>query len=347
MRRSLTPVLILGVGLLGAFVMCERSISEQPATDRPDSARARIAAPDQLVAFLAFTPDGTRLVSVDDLTGAITVRDAKTGQAVHRFDDFKPHNFVWIRTALAPDGETFAVALSRDGIHIGHLETGELTLRVPAPARDTHYTAIAFTPDGRGLVTAEYHGVIRVHESVTGRELRSWSVPGARPFHLALTPDGRTVVVGDHLGRIWCWELETGRNLGTVVGQETVITSLAIAPDGRTLATAAEYNRGGQVRVWDLASLAPGTVLLDQPRLGFGSGLTYSPDGRTLAVSHGYREIALWDTTTGRLLHLLKGHKYNVRALAFSPDGRTLASGGDGDAIILWNVRPAADDRAE
>lgn len=62
--------------------------------------------------------------------------------------------------------------------------------------------------------------------------------------------------------------------------------------------------------------------------------ISFSPDGRTLAIARGASEISqrfgrieLWDTETGQLRHVIKGFDGPVRSVSFSPDGQTLVSG--------------------
>src|SRR5947207_2929656 len=56
-------------------------------------------------------------------------------------------------------------------------------------------------------------------------------------------------------------------------------------------------------------------------------GISFSPDGRTLAIARGasepvqrYGRIELWDTETGKLRHLFKGFDGPVRFISFSPE---------------------------
>jgi WD40 repeat protein len=62
--------------------------------------------------------------------------------------------------------------------------------------------------------------------------------------------------------------------------------------------------------------------------------ISFSPDGRTLAIARGADEpsqrfgrIELWDTETGTLRHVIRGFDGPVRSVSFSPDGQTIVSG--------------------
>jgi WD40 repeat protein len=83
-----------------------------------------------------------------------------------------------------------------------------------------------------------------------------------------------------------------------------------------------------------------GELLFDLPQTG--GSLTYSADGRILAVAwQDY--VSLYDATKGQLVHKLICRVAHVAA-ALSPDGKTLAFNAEAeDRLSLFDVRTAQE----
>ena len=62
-----------------------------------------------------------------------------------------------------------------------------------------------------------------------------------------------------------------------------------------------------------------------------------SPDGQTIASACQDKTVRLWETATGKCLHICQGHEYLVSGVAFSANG-IVASGSQDQTIRLWNA---------
>src|SRR5262249_21442093 len=82
------------------------------------------------------------------------------------------------------------------------------------PARLPHEAAVfgvAFTPDGRTLLTAGQEGLIRVWDVATRREVRHWRGHEGGVLALALSGDGRTLATGGRDSVVRLWDVASGK----------------------------------------------------------------------------------------------------------------------------------------
>jgi WD40 repeat protein len=66
--------------------------------------------------------------------------------------------------------------------------------------------------------------------------------------------------------------------------------------------------------------------------------ITFSPNGKLLAIGDTNGEIRLWQVKNAKQMLTLKGHESWVWSVSFSPDGQTLASSSQDCTAKLWDV---------
>jgi WD domain, G-beta repeat len=149
------------------------------------------------------------------------------------------------RGALSPDRSLIA-ASSHENVLLLDAET--LQERGRLVGKGGRIYALAFSPDGRRLLTSGAGLVVRVWD-LGRRELLAELVAHTDVVYaLAYSPDGQRIASGgaDRLVRIW--DAETFEELGRLEGHTSYVYSLAFSQDGRCL-----LSGGGDatVRMWD------------------------------------------------------------------------------------------------
>lgn len=153
---------------------------------------------------------------------------------------------------------------------------------------------------------------------------------------LAYSPDGSTLAVSGYREIV----LHKGDGTGLVARLPCIsekITSLAFSPDGSVLAaaggTAASF---GELQLWDVSRRTlKHSVTLTSDTL---FGVSFSPDGKSVAFGATDNAIYVFEVATGRQLRKIADHDGWVFGTAFSQDGSQVASVSRDRAVKLTDV---------
>jgi WD40 repeat protein len=226
---------------------------------------------------------------------------------------------------------------SRAGNHTRTLPTGvhsaSPTRRSWLVRRVVPQAALAFTPDGAFVATADRNGKLRLQDAKRGRVVRSWSIPVAITAIVG-SPDGRLLAAAGVDGFISVSSLEAGTNNSSarLACPSGVLSALAFSPDGLVVAVA---GTGSAVALCDVVRLRTMTLMVG--RAGPVCRLAFSTDGQVLAVGYADGALRCWSVAGARLL-IDNAQSAPVGALALSRDGHRVASSGGRGRVYLWNV---------
>jgi sugar lactone lactonase YvrE len=316
---------------LGALLLLAAFVAAALVPSRVEVPWPKIEHPGGKAMAVAFTPDGSRLVSGGE-DGVVRFWDLGGKRLAASLEALggKIESM-----ALSPDGKRLvAVTEDRDdGDAPGEAAVWDLPGATPARRLEGHLTginAVAFSRDGVRVATGDRKGVLRVWEAATGRLLFEKQAHGQAVRAIAFGPGGGFATASwDRKVRLWGAD---GAERGVLKGFEQGIWGVAVSPDGGRVATADSERK---VRVWDLGKPGtPGRVLGSHKKEAVCA--VFSPDGRRVASGGWDRVARVWDVERGGELAAFEGHADFVWCLAFSHDGRWLATAGLDGTLRLW-----------
>jgi WD40 repeat protein len=71
--------------------------------------------------------------------------------------------------------------------------------------------SVAFSPDGKQIVSGSFDKTIKLWDAVTGKEILTFKGHTDPVFSVAFSPDGKRIVSGSHDGTVKVWEMPTGK----------------------------------------------------------------------------------------------------------------------------------------
>lgn len=249
--------------------------------------------------------------------------------------------------AVSPDKGTVAVGRSNH-LFLLDAKTGDPkktlidpTLKLPdgKPANSAHISlveAMAFSPDGKTLVTGSF------------REVTLWDVEAGtvkqrlggfadRVVAISYSADGKMFATGGGAptedGEIKIFD-DKGKQIADIKnGHSDQVFGVCFSPDGKLLATAASDKF---VKVFEVPSGK--FVKSFEGHTQHVMDVGWTNDGKKLASAGADNIIKVWDYEKGEKLRDINAHKNQVTRLVFVPKTATfLTTGGDGSSS-LWNA---------
>ena len=193
---------------------------------------------------------------------------------------------------------------------------------------------VAWSPDGRRVLSGSQDQTARVWDAETGRELRVLRGHTEAIVGVAWSPDSYQVLSGAHDGTVRVWDAETGRELSVLRGHEGFVYGVAWSLDGRRVLSGSQDQT---VRVWDAETGRELQTLKGHTELVYS--VAWSPDGRRVLSGSDDQTLRVWNAETGRELRVLRGHTGAVNGVRWSPDGRRVLSGSDDGTVRVWSAK--------
>jgi WD40 repeat protein len=301
------------------------------------------------VTSVAFSPDGTRIVTGAGEPFQAKVWDARTGMLLFDLKGLPKTvpgmNFPVVCVAFSADSKRIVTAGGDNTARVWDAKTGALQLELKEKRQ---LNCAAFSPDGARIATGGWDEMIVLWDANTGKPLGELKEHRATITRLAFNPDGTRILAGSLDGAVRVWDAKTGKVLLEAKEMMSAESSVAFSPDGQRIVVGGRTD--GTARVIDART---GNVLLElkgRPLVANTFYMTtgilcvaFSPDGTRIVTGgtadSGTGEASVWDARTGAELLQLKGHTGRVMSASFSPDGTRIITGSTDGTAKVWDAR--------
>ncbi len=241
---------------------------------------------------------------------------------------------------FSPDGRTIRILDANGAGQLRDASSGRLIW--PPAAHGAVGAALAFSPDGKTVLTAEPSRLVtRLLDVRTGDAVTLPMVHDDSVYMGLFSPDGRTVLTADRRGTTArLWDATTGRPIGLPMIFKYPDNSFTFSPDGRTLAAGSYVS----VQLWDATTALPIGPPSQHERLDmrFPTEVSFSSEGATVALRCFFEgNVRLLNAATGLPIGPPLRHQAAVVSVSFSPDGKTILTGSEDNTARLWDAATA------
>jgi WD40 repeat protein len=226
--------------------------------------------------------------------------------------------------------DLFATSSYSD-VRVWHADTGKELLRLSTPNITCH--AVAFTPDGKAIITAWDDGKIRAFYPQSGKPMYTISDAHNKGVTaLACTSDSRTVVSGGGEGQVRVWEVnKSGQHMTAALKEHTgTVTCIKLRTNDEECVTA---STDGTCIIWDLIKLVRSQVIFANTMF---HAVCYRSDECQIVTAGTDRKIGYWETHDGSQIRELDGSE-SASINGMDVHGTRFLTGGGDKLIKMWD----------
>jgi small GTP-binding protein len=288
---------------------------------------------------VAWSPTGGSL-AVDSSEGSVQLWDVRNGKFKGSLEGNKDFAS---QLAWSPDGSKLAFCNSRGEIYFWK-EAVNRVVKVLEEA-NTYFLGPSWSSDGQMLAAGTLNGELYVWEMPNTEWNYLFNISQSYVLKTAWLPGSRTLIVESKDKQILLWDQEGERVLSNLAKSVIATSNLTWSNDGRLLTFGDEE---GHVSLLDIQSHKIKETLPCESSLDINNafegdtasrfcGVTWSPNGMTMAANIDGQTIDVLDVRTGSNLTSIDITDDFVTGLSWSPDGKFWALSSDNEGVLLWD----------
>jgi WD40 repeat protein/class 3 adenylate cyclase len=214
--------------------------------------------------------------------------------------------------------------------------------RLDYPLQLFPYTSIvwvvAFSPDGKYILTGHDDSTARLWDAQSGKELRVFTGGHTAGINkLYFSPDGKNILTASFDKSLILWDTATGREIYRIT-TEPELSNTIFSHDGKYIFT---ISADQKVRRWDAESGKEIGVIFEAPEATWRIFNT-ADDKYMLTIGN---MTQLWDLDTGQKVREFSFDPAPINRFGLSPDGNLMVTGGTDGVVRLWDTKSGSEIR--
>jgi len=189
---------------------------------------------------VTFSPDDRQIIS-GSADKTVRIWDVNTGEQLRVL---KGHEAAVVGIAICTDGRRLATATD-EKLFVWDVSTGDCLMTMTARKG---IAAIACSPDGHSIATAQMDNTIGLWDAKSGKELLVLKGHSDWVTAVTFSPDGQRIASGAADAEVKIWDVASAQALLTLRGHTKEVASISFSGDGRRLAS---VSYADPVLVWD------------------------------------------------------------------------------------------------
>ena len=190
-------------------------------------------------------------------------------------------------------------------------------------------TSATFSPDGRSILTTSLDGTARFWRG--GKSLRLST--GGPVTTGSFSPDGKLVVTAGQHGVVHVWRAGNGSTVW-VAGHGAPVRAIMFSRNGKLVVSA-----GADGKARRLEGFRRLACTCSVAAYGADHRRVVRSDNRRVLTASLDKTAIVWDASSGRAVHVLRGHTRPLDDPAsFSPDGKLVVTSSRDSTPATWSV---------